>query len=312
VRFHEFLERLTALLDGPAARVLPTVVPNPDFEKNLDGWPSRGWKLQRCSEIKHSGTASLKITGVHGGQNEYLNTTYDTPGSSYEIKWLVPGEKYRLTAWLRVDKLSQGAPGPSVRIQFRDANGSRSSATTNAYDLSQLGVWQRLSVDFSVPDYNTRNYIALNTRTRDAIDAEIYFDDISVVPLEAAGEGAYTYIKLSPEDAALGSGVRLQPPDDFPERVAIQGQGTASWNVNVPAAGTYRVWLRAWSAGSAPPVKVGEREIPAPADIAGPTWQPLGKLELAAGDHSVAITLSSGATIVGGLVLTNDLTELGQ
>lgn len=312
MRFHEFLERLTALLDGPAARVLPTVVPNPDFEKNLDGWPSRGWKLQRSSEVKHSGTASLKITGFHGGQNEYLNTTYDAPGSPYEIKWLVPGEKHRLTAWLRVDKLSQGAPGPSVRIQFRDASGSRGSAITNAYDLSQLGTWQRLSVDFTVPDYNTRNYIALNTRTRDAIDAEIYFDDISVVPLGNAGNGTYTYVNLRPEDAALGSAVRLQPPDDFPERAAIQGQGTASWKANVPAAGGYHVWLRAWSAGNAPSVKVGEREIAAPADIAGPTWQPFGKVELAAGDHSVTIRLSDGATLVGGLVLTDDPTELGK
>ncbi|NLX97010.1 MAG: hypothetical protein GXY83_12620 [Rhodopirellula sp.] len=311
-RFNEMLDRIRALIDGPAARRLPTAVPNPDFETDIERWPSRGWNVQRCTEVKHSGAASLKILGAHAGQGEFVNTTYDTASSPYEIKWLVPGEKYRLTAWLRVDRFSDGAAGPSVRIQFRDAGGSRASATTNRYDLTQLKSWQRLSADFTVPEYNTRNYLALNTGSRDEIDTEMYFDDISVVPLDAAGEETYSYLQLLPEDAKLTDGARLQPPEDLPQQAAIQNQGTASWQVRVPAAGKYRVWLRALSGGSAPRLAVGGEEVSAPTDIADATWLLLGKIDLTAEDHPITIKLDKGAAIVGCLVLTDDPTELHQ
>ncbi len=179
---------------------------------------------------------------------------------------------------------------------------------TNAYDLSRPESWQKLSVDFRVPEYNTRNYLALNTRTREAIDVLMYFDDISIVPSDLAAEETCTYLELDPQNAALGGGVRLQPPADFPQRAAIQGRGTASWQVHFPAAGTYLAWLRAYNGGNAPSVSVGETEIAAPADIAEPTWHSLGKVDLAAGDHAVTIKLSDGTAIVGGLVFTTDPT----
>ena len=88
-----------------------------------------------------------------------------------------------------------------------------------------------------------------------------------------------------------------------------------SWNstqVRVPAAGKYRVWLRALSGGSAPRLAVGGEEVSAPTDIADATWLLLGKIDLTAEDHPITIKLDKGAAIVGCLVLTDDPTELHQ
>ncbi|NLF73786.1 MAG: hypothetical protein GX575_32525 [Candidatus Anammoximicrobium sp.] len=309
--FREYLERITAILNSPAVHRLPTLVPNPDFETGVDGWPSRGWKVEQCQEIKHSGSSSLKITGSLGGQGEYVNTTYDTASSPYEIKSLRPGHKYRLTARLRVDKISPGVPPPSLRIQFRDeVQGSRSAATTDAYDLSRLKTWQKLGVDFTVPDYNTRNYIALNTGTRNKVEVEMYLDDVSLVPADVAGEGPYSYLELFPEEAALKDGAQAEPLPDFPEWTTILGPGTASWPATVPAAGVYRLWLRAWSAGRAPQATIEGKQLPRRGDIVGPTWQLLGTATLPAGRHTISIQLGQGGATIGGLVLTDDPTEL--
>lgn len=308
--FRELLQQIAAVVNSPAIRLLPTVVPNPDFEKNLDGWLSRGWKVERCQEIKHSGAWSLKISGVQGRQGEYVATTYDTTGSPYEIKSLVPGRKYRLSAWLRVDHITPGAASPSLRIQFRDARGSRSAAATNAYDLARLKTWQKLVVDFIVPDYNTRNYIALSTGTRNKVDIEMYFDDVSIVPADAGGEEPYSYVELNSEKAVVSGGARLEPLPYFPQWTTIRGPGTAAWRASVPVAGTYRVWLRAWSAGRAPRATIDGKEMPGRSEIASPTWQFLGKAVLPAGDRTLSIQLGQGAATVGGLVLTNDPTEL--
>lgn len=309
--FREYLQRISTILNTPAARRLPTLVPNPDFERGLDGWPSRGWKIGRCTEIRHSGEASLKISGIQGGQGEYVNTTYDTANSPHEIKWLLPGHKYRLTAWVRVDKITPGAPRPALRIQFRDdVHGSRSAATTDAYDLSRLTTWQKLGIDFTVPDYNTRNYIALNTGTRNKVEVEMYLDDVSIVPAHAAGECPYSYLELLPEKAALKDGAHAEPLQDFPEWTAILGPGRASWRATVPAAGVYRLWLRAWNAGRAPQVTIEGKELPRRGDVAGPTWQLLGKAALTAGQHTISIQLGPGTAALGGLVLTDDPTEL--
>ncbi|MBT3291063.1 MAG: hypothetical protein HN380_27200, partial [Victivallales bacterium] len=165
--FGEYRREREKVLLTPARRPVPLLVANPDFEEDITGWPSRGWNVERCMEVKHGGEASLKISGAVSGQNEFVNTRYDAATSPMEIRWLKPGGKYEFSAWLRIDRLPKGAPAPDLRVAFRDANGTRGGKGTNDYDLAKMGTWQRLSVVFEVPEWNTRNYLALSTKSRD-------------------------------------------------------------------------------------------------------------------------------------------------
>lgn len=305
--FREYLERIDRALRSPARRLLPTLVANPDFEENIAGWPSRGWKLEQSLDEWHSGHASLRIFGTVANQNEYVNTSYDTGGSPYEITWLKPGMNYRLSAWLKVNRISEGAPGPSMRIQFRDASGSRGSATTNAYDLAQSGTWQKLTVDFETPDYNDRNYLALNTRTKDSITVDMLLDDISIVPVDLADdESSYDYLRLAVAEAELVRGAKLVPHSDLPGVQALQGPGTARWIVESPDSSVYFVWVKVLGPGEIPPVCVAEDPVTPPATAAEATWVSVGPVRLPAGKVTVEMRELPASAVIGGLLLTTD------
>jgi hypothetical protein len=295
-------------LASPVRRLLPTLVPNPDFEAEIAGWPGRaGAVVTQATDIKHSGAASLKITGQLVRQGEYVNTSYDTTGSPYEIAWLKPGEKYRLSCWLRVDRVAAGTPAPSMRIAFRDVTGTRGGTATSAYDLTKLGTWQQLSGEFTVPDYNTRNYLALNTNSIETVEAEVYLDDISLVPAAQAAAGPYAYLRLNPETAQLSGGAQVTPRTVFFLGSWLRGPGAAQWQADVPAAGDYSLWARV-DANTKLEALLGDKPLSgASGEVA--TWVLLGKQSLAAGPVTVKVPALPAAPAVRGLVLTSDPTS---
>ena len=305
VSFAEYREEIERALKSPARRLLPTNVPNPDFETEAFGWPSRGWATERCTEVKHSGEGSLKITGKIVRQNEYVNTTYDSAGSPYEIIWLKPGQTYRLTAWLRVDSISQGAPAPSVRLAFRDDTGTKGSRGTNQYDLSKLGTWQKLTADIEVPAYNTRNYIALNTNSREEIEVEMYFDDISLLPVGEASADEYAYYRLDPSSASLTGGAEVETDPNLPGEKRLSGPGAAEWNLKLTQGGQYILWARA-EAGARISAEINGRPIPAPQPSPEPTWVRLETADLEGGAATIKLPALPKGPRVGMLVLTND------
>jgi len=304
--FAEFRAGIERVLNSPARRLLPTNVPNPDFETETAGWPSRGWTVERCTEIKHSGEASLKISGAVVRQNEYVNTTYDASTSPYEIKWLKPGETYRLTAWLRVDQISEGAPGPSVRLATRDASGTRGSKSTNAYDLDRLGEWQKLTADIEIPEWNTRNYIALNTGHREEIEVEMYFDDISLVPADQAADDEYAYLRLEPETAELGGGATVAANPEIPGEKRLAGPGQAQWAITVPSDATYTLWAKLDAEARLGEVMIGGKQVTGHVQVEEPNWVRLGEVALVAGEVTVAIRGLGDGPRIGTLVMTTD------
>ena len=307
--FAERRRAIIAALRNPARRWLPTVVPNPDFEQNIVGWRIRKpFKVTRSSKVFHSGAAAMRIEGTTRINNEYVLTTSNRPGSPSDINWLVPGRKYRLTAWVRVDRLEPGTPAPSVRLQFRDASGSRSAAFTNAYDTSKMGTWQRLTCDFTVPEWNKRNYIALNThRTKkQPVGGLLYLDDVSVAPLSKANADTYAYVRLDP-DAAECAGKTRPKVGARPLGDGLAGVGAAVYRFRVRQGGLYQVWVKV----DAPRTEVGRLTIgsgrPKPISGAGrPTWTNLGTLDLKPGSHTATLKLTDGNAWIGRIVLTND------
>jgi hypothetical protein len=283
-------------------------VPNPDFEDSIAGWPSRGWQVERCLEVKHSGAASLHISGELSGANETVNTVYNTSGSPYEITWLEPGTTYRLTAWVRVDRLSPGAPPPSVRIALRDAAGTRAAVATPKYDLTRKGTWQALSVEVKIPVWNTRNYIAVNTNTIEKMNLDMYLDDISLIPADLATGDTYAFLRLDPEKAERTGALAVRPYRRFNLRNALLGKGDAHWTIRPWLSGQYTVWLRLDRAAGFDRLVIDGKTVAGPFRAAGLGWHRLGRVALQPGKRQVVLkNIHAGAT--GRLVLTTDPTR---
>ncbi len=300
--FAEFRLRRERITLSPAQRLLPLLVPNPDFEEGIDGWPSRGWTVERSTEVHHGGEASLRISGTVGGQNEYVNTRYDTASSPYEIRWLRPGGRYELSAWLRVDHLPDGAPTPSLRVTFRDAQGSRNGAATPAYDRARIGTWQRLAVLFDVPAWNTRNYLALNTNSRDDLTVEMYLDDVHLTPAGTPAPESPFVLRLDPTQAG-GAAVAACP--DFLGDPGVHGPGAAVWTVPDLPAGTYQLWARLGAGTSIAAVTANQTQVAAPLAAGELGWFPVGPVGHAGGELQLGLAGLNGQAQVGRLVLTN-------
>jgi hypothetical protein len=306
VSFTDFRARIDRMLRNPGRRALPTNVPNPDFEITADGWPSRGIAAERVTSQKHSGAAALHIRGKLTGQGEYVNTRYDTSGDPAEILWLKPKQKYRLAGWLRVEQASPTTPAPSLRLTFRDATGSRTAATTPPYDLTKLGTWQRLTTEFELPEWNTRNYLALNTNSRAEVEIDMYLDDVSLTPVEAVGNDPYAYLRLDPAAATLSAGATLRKDKDVIDVVRLAGPGKAAWTATVEGPGRYTLWAVLDPGTRLAGVTVNGQALPAAEPPAEVTWVRLGALDLTAGAVSVELTKLPAVPAVHRLVLTDD------
>ena len=302
--FAERRKVIEAQLRNPARRWLPTIVPNPDFEQDLAGWRIREpFKVTRSTPVFHSGVASMRIEGVTRINNEYVLTTPNAPGSPSDINWLVPGREYRLTAWVRVDRLAPGTPSPSVRIQFRDASGSRTAAFTNSYDTSKMGTWQQLTCDFTVPQWNVRNYVALNTHrteSRQPVGGLLYLDDVSLVPVARANADTYATIRLDAGSAACSGGTK-------PLREGLSGAGIAVFELEVRRPGSYRVLAKVNAASrEVARLMVGDRALEPIRGERRPCWAKLGTVELRQGRHRATLQITDDAAWIGRVVLTTD------
>jgi len=307
--FGEYRREREKVLLTPARRPVPLLVPNPGFEEGINGWPSRGWNVERCTDVKHSGEASLKITGTVGGQNEFVNTRYDAATSPMEIRWLRPGGKYELSAWLRIDRLPKDAPAPSLRIAFRDANGTRGGKEANRYDLGKMGTWQRLAVVFDVPEWNTRNYLALSTRSREDLDVEMYFDDIHVTPAETPAPQAPLVLRLDPGQATLAGKAKVAANPNFLGEPCIQGAGSATWTTDQASAGTYQLWARLDAGTEIGKIQANQAAVGQGIRATAINWCALGQIRHPGGVLRVRIDGLNAQSRVGRLVLTNVPTE---
>ena len=303
--FREYRNEQERILSSPARRDLPTRVPNPDFEENIRGWPTRGWTVERTTKVRHGGTASLRISGEKSGQNEYLNTRYDSTGSPLEITWLEPGQAYVLTAWLRIDQITPGTPAPELRLAYRDASGSRTSEKTTAYDLSRPGTWQQLSGTMKVPEWNTRNYIALNTNTRKTVDVDMYLDDVHLTPVDAVASNTPSLIRLDPNQASLSGGAKTETVPEFRGQLGVTGPGTAVWRIDSTCTGDHMLWLQIAQETEVGSISFGEAVLARSVIAREPEWIEVGAVSIPKAACELRLEGISQGGRVGRLVLTN-------
>ncbi len=310
-----------AALD-PGRQRLPSVVPNPDFEYNADGWVARpGLKLTHDTEVRHSGSGAAKISGRSDGQNEYIVTRYTT-GPPWEILTLKPGKKMRLLLWLRIDQISEGAPAPIARLATRSNGKTRQAFETGEYDLKRLGEWQVLQTEFTVPAETDAAYIAVATRTTDAIEATLFLDDANLVPVDAAQQrDTYLWSLAEAKDAKRSGAAQLIDEDllDGWKVIATDKNstdvGVVTFTISVSDSSSYPVRLRARNpdnasdeAGAALPLQVtidGGESIELDVDSSIWKWFSLPEsLALKAGKHQIEVRFpeKSGIQLQSALV----------
>ena len=200
------------------------------FETNADGWQPRAQSI-RVSHLAEAGATSnshacLKVQG------------HIVEGWNYAISERVPmqgGSHYRLEAWARVDQLGPNTPAPFLKCEFIGAPRQPflGQVTTEHYDLSKLGTWQRLEAEFLAPADTRQCWLALEKGGNGPAEIDARLDDIrlEVIPKLSMLEQH----RLKPWPASLermrGAHPRLylDKPRIVQLREAIRGSHAPLW-----------------------------------------------------------------------------------
>jgi hypothetical protein len=120
---------------------------------------------------------------------------------------MVAGQLYRLTAWLRVDRLGADTPALCFKCEFvpadRTTNLGRSN--TDHYDVARTGIWQKLTVEFCAPADVAAFWIALEKETQAPTEIDARIDAVVVEPIEKLA--AQEQYRLAPMTVTLSWGV---------------------------------------------------------------------------------------------------------
>lgn len=172
------------------------------------------------SIMSPSGGASLHVEGGTAGGVWYHVSAPSVP--------VVQGDRYRLSAWLRVDSVGAGTPAPYLKCEFLDTSGrSVGRANSLPYRLAQGGTWQLLGVEFRVPFGATTCYAALQKGVSAPTQIDAYLADGRLESLA----GAVSQPPVIPSTPALLVRPRLHlGPSDFASiRAAIGSTHAAVW-----------------------------------------------------------------------------------
>jgi len=147
------------LWTGTALAAEPAV---DDLSLGVEAWQPRAKSVavEPTTTIGPNGQnlASLRI---HGRMEKGWNYAASKPVP------MTAGKLYRLSAWVRVDRLGPGTPMPYLKCEFQPADRRRDlgRANTNPYDASPLGRWQRLCGEFRAPEGTQVAWLALEKGT---------------------------------------------------------------------------------------------------------------------------------------------------
>jgi len=151
-----------------------------DFETDDHRWNvATGVEGRTDTEVFHDGKSSLRLTGVQQGSWNY---------AAHQLGMAVlPGSKYRLSCWLKVDQLEPARIAPYFKIGLTDGDGGwLENCHTGRYDMSAAGTWQRLEGTFETPLETAGGHLALERGGKDVqTRIQAWIDDIQLELLEA-------------------------------------------------------------------------------------------------------------------------------
>jgi hypothetical protein len=119
--------------------------------------------------------ASVRIHGqIASGWNYAI-----TPQASIEA-----GKLYRLSAWVRVDRLGAGTPRPFFKCEFVPSQPGKTlgQVQTETYE-GPLGEWRQLAGEFLVPEGTKACWLALEKGTSAAAEIDALMSDVRLEPI---------------------------------------------------------------------------------------------------------------------------------
>ena len=157
-----------------------SVVYDQRFETDDHHWNiASGIQGRVDTSVRHGGMASLELTGVQQGSWNYA--------SHHLAGTVLPGSKYRLSCWLKVDQLEPARMAPYLKIGLTD--GDRNllrNCHTSRYDTSRTGEWQRLEGTFETPLETAGGHLALERGGQEVqTQLRAWIDDVTLELLEA-------------------------------------------------------------------------------------------------------------------------------
>jgi hypothetical protein len=160
----------------------PAAAPTWDFAAGRAGWTPRAdtVKLENVPDLAIPGlperTGGLRISGAMAGNWNYAVS---------DPRPLQAGHLYRLSAWLRVDRLGPGTPPPYLKCEFVAAENGREVGRVNTtpYDPARLGQWQETTTEFRAPAAVVRGWIALEKGTATATEIDATLAAVTLQPI---------------------------------------------------------------------------------------------------------------------------------
>ena len=157
------------------------------FERSLDTWKPRAGSIRVARDETGTATpdskACLHVQGrIDGGWNYAIS----------DSRPIRAGGLFRLSAWVKVNRLADRSPAPYLKCEFVGAANPADKGQgkylgqvhTDHYDLSRLGTWQELPVEFKAPEEATGFWLALEKGTSGPAEIDARLDEISLVPIE--------------------------------------------------------------------------------------------------------------------------------
>jgi hypothetical protein len=121
--------------------------------------------------------ACLRVQGKIAGGWNYATS---------DAQPMTAGRLYRLSAWVRVDRLGEATPAPFLKCEFvsEDGKGELGRIGTEPYDGSRTGQWQLLAAEFQAPADTARCWVALEKGGNTPMEIDAYLDDVRIEEID--------------------------------------------------------------------------------------------------------------------------------
>jgi len=167
-------------IEGVEGGVLGGSVYREDFDSDMGSWSgTSGMTTVVGPGQGRAGSGALLVSGTQERGWNYASAALAVP--------LIPAARYRLTAWLLVDQLEPTGKPPYIKLGANDADGKWiDNFSSDTYDLSRLGTWQKLTAVVETPLNAAVGVVAIEKGANTlSITAEIRLDDMDLELLEA-------------------------------------------------------------------------------------------------------------------------------
>jgi len=192
--YKAFLCLWAIVVTGTALAVGTNLIPEGDFENlrtdKMPGGPEWAWRnngskklqVELSSSEKHSGSNSLHLTDTDNG-NSNDGLTWMMAGNELP-NW--SGKPLRLSCWIKQVK-SSAAKSVGISYWLKRKNGKIETGFAGPDSTGETD-WTEYNLQFTIPPDTELFLVFLHCANGWGNDAEAFFDDLTLTPVDASGK----------------------------------------------------------------------------------------------------------------------------